>query len=237
MEDDLTLNNENSINVKDHDHKRFDDLPRDNNHPLRRATDRILQQARAFVDSLEIVGDGVILVNSDTTVSFISQAAKLILSKISDHIQITSDNKLLIADKKNQEAALKILQKIREAQQSVSISEVIVIDRTNAINRPLIISLCPLSTAGEEPRLMLIFRDPDIEPAPQWQIFTSHFNLSAQEARLSLALADGLSINEYSEMVHVSPHTTRTHLKSIFTKTSTRRQADLVRLIFTFTRL
>jgi DNA-binding CsgD family transcriptional regulator len=186
---------------------------------------------------LEIIGEGVVLVNSDSTVSFISQAAKIILTKVSNFIQISEENKLSIAGKKNQEILFSILKKIRESQQAVSISEVIIIDRIKEVNRPLILSLYSLSTAGEEPRLMLIFHDPDMEPTPQWQIFTSHFNLSAQEARLSLALADGLSINEYSETFHVSPHTSRTHLKSIFSKTSTRRQADLVRLIFTFTRL
>lgn len=224
------------INTSETDKKqRYDDLTLVEDRPLRRASDRILQQANAFIASLEIIGDGIVLIDSNGKVSFTSQAAKTILYKVSEFIFIQNEY-LYFKDQANQKRLDFFIEKIREHETSVAVSEVLVINRPN-LHRPLIVSLCPLSTTGEEPRLMLIFRDPDMEPTPQWQIFTRHFNLSAQEAKLSLALADGLTLNECSEIFHISLHTTRTHLKSIFAKTETRRQSDLLRLIFTFTRL
>ena len=220
--------------------KRFDDSTNisDYIHPLRRSTDRVLQQAKVFIDSLEVIGEGVILVNSDLSISFISQAAKVILAKVSNQMKISDDDgRFSIVGKKNQDKVENLLKKIRNSTQAISITEIIVIDRGKETKKPLVLSLCPLSISGEEPRLMILFRDPETEPTPQWKIFTDYFRLSAQEAKLSLALADGSSINEYSENFHISQHTARTHLKSIFAKTSTRRQADLIRLIFTFTRL
>lgn len=204
------------------------------NQPLRRSTDRILQQANAFIASLEIVGDGIILLESTAKISFVSQSARVILQKMETAICI-KDNQLLFSDNAHQQILNEFLEKLLVNRQAVSVSEVLVIERPRA-NRPLILSLCSLSK-GDAPRLMLIFRDPDMEPTPQWQVFTRHFNLSAQEARLSLALADGLSLAECSEIFYISLHTARSHLKSIFAKTETRRQSDLLRLIFTFTRL
>lgn len=204
--------------------------------PLRRASDRTMQQASAFVASMEIIGDGVVLVDSNARISFISKSAQIILPKLKDIIEI-NDNQLCFLNASNGQILNAALHKIPVEGEKVSVGEVMVIERPS-IARPLILTLFFVSAAvDEEPRLMLVFRDPDMEPTPQWEIFTRHFNLSAIEAKLSLALADGLSINEYSERFFTSPHTTRSHLKSIFAKTGTRRQSDLLRLIFAFTRL
>jgi DNA-binding CsgD family transcriptional regulator len=220
---------------EDTDLDRRDKNPRES-RPLRRSTDRIMQQASAFVASLEIIGDGVILLDSNAQISLVSKSAHAILAKMTEVIAI-NDNQLRFADQSSQQLLNAALEKVRLQDVAVSVNEVLVVVRPG-LNRPLILSLFFLSTAaGEEPRLMLIFRDPDMEPTPQWQIFARYFSLTPQEARLSLALADGVSINEYSESFCMSPHTARTHLKSIFAKTATRRQSDLLRLIFSFTRL
>ena len=212
---------------------------RSNKPPLRRSSDRILQQASAFVASLEIIGDGIILLDSAARVNYVSQSAQPLLAKLSEFMDI-SDNQLRFADESNQKILNAVLEKIRAQDEPVSVNEVMVIARPG-LTWPLILFLFALPAAdtssSDEPSLMLIFRDPYMEATPQWQIFARHFALSAQEARLCLALADGLSINEYSERFHLSPHTARTHLKSVFDKTATRRQSDLLRLIFAFTRL
>lgn len=204
--------------------------------PLRRAADRTLQQAGAFLASMEIVGDGVILLNKKAEVSFISESAKAIWSKLNGIVE-TRDGRLFFLKESNQQHLSRALLKKRIVDAKLEVADVMVIER-HGFERPLIISMYVLAiNEEEEPRMMLIFRDPDNEPTPQWEIFARHFKLSALEARLSLALADGLTINEYSERFFTSPHTTRTHLKSIFQKTGTRRQGDLLRLIFEFTRL
>jgi DNA-binding CsgD family transcriptional regulator len=82
--------------------------------------------------------------------------------------------------------------------------------------------------------ILLILRDPDRQPAVPWQVFARHFHLTDAELRLCVAWASGLTLREYSEKFHVSPHTARSQLKSIFDKTSTHRQVQLLRLIFAF---
>jgi DNA-binding CsgD family transcriptional regulator len=82
--------------------------------------------------------------------------------------------------------------------------------------------------------LLVILRDPDRQPAVQWQVFAQQFRLTAAELRLCVAWANGLTLSEYSEKFHVSPHTARSQLKSVFDKTNTHRQVQLLRLIFAF---
>ena len=57
------------------------------------------------------------------------------------------------------------------------------------------------------------------------------YNLTPAEARLTLALLEGKGLEWAAEQISLSVNTARTHLKRIFEKTRTHRQAELVRLI------
>lgn len=209
------------------------------NMRLRRSSDRVINQARAFVASLELIGDGVILLDEDGHILFASENAHSILGGYESYIRIAGD-RLQFADSGNERHLKALLAPGGGFSKSSSHCSVMTIERATS-NHPLVLSLFPLPPAAPEeehaPRMMVIFRDPDNIPTPQWQIFARHFQLSATEIRLCLAMAEGLTVAEYSEKYHISLHTARSHLKSVFAKTSTRRQADLLRLIFTFTRL
>jgi DNA-binding CsgD family transcriptional regulator len=57
------------------------------------------------------------------------------------------------------------------------------------------------------------------------------FNLSTAEARLVSALAAGRSTAEFAESSGLSSNTVRNQLASVFAKTGTRRQAELVSMV------
>ncbi|MET3410013.1 MULTISPECIES: helix-turn-helix transcriptional regulator [unclassified Methylobacterium] len=57
------------------------------------------------------------------------------------------------------------------------------------------------------------------------------FDLTPAEARLLQALAGGLRLQSYAESVGVQTSTVRTQLNSIFNKTGTKRQADLLSIV------
>ncbi len=59
------------------------------------------------------------------------------------------------------------------------------------------------------------------------------FGLTPAESRLATALCDGASLNQYAEQQGVSSNTARIQLKSIFSKTNTNRQAELIKLLCT----
>jgi DNA-binding CsgD family transcriptional regulator len=62
----------------------------------------------------------------------------------------------------------------------------------------------------------------------------SIFNLTPAEARLASRLSSGASIEEIAAELSIAYETSRTQLKSIFQKTNTRRQAQLVALLAQF---
>jgi len=65
------------------------------------------------------------------------------------------------------------------------------------------------------------------------ELLQRRFRLTLAEARLALRIAGGETLREAAERSQVSINTVRTHLRRIFDKTDTRRQADLVRLVAT----
>jgi DNA-binding CsgD family transcriptional regulator len=60
-----------------------------------------------------------------------------------------------------------------------------------------------------------------------------HFGLTPAEARLALHLVAGETLRSAEVKLSISYETARTHLKNIFNKTGTSRQAELVIVIVT----
>jgi DNA-binding CsgD family transcriptional regulator len=57
------------------------------------------------------------------------------------------------------------------------------------------------------------------------------FSLTDREARVAALLGDGLSLGEIARNLRMGPGTARNHLKAVFEKTGTKRQAELVALL------
>ncbi|MGZ8409024.1 MAG: helix-turn-helix transcriptional regulator [Hyphomicrobium sp.] len=102
--------------------------------------------------------------------------------------------------------------------------------------RPLSLLISPVrlpaeSTAWDEPAAVLFIGDPehagDIDETRLRQIY----GLTGAEARIAALLARGYRLDEIAAMLEVAYETTRKHLKQIFGKTGTGRQADLVRMV------
>ena len=64
-------------------------------------------------------------------------------------------------------------------------------------------------------------------------LLRSHFGLTPSEARLALHLVAGETLRSAEVKLSISYETARTHLKNIFSKTGTCRQAELVVVLVT----
>jgi DNA-binding CsgD family transcriptional regulator len=97
--------------------------------------------------------------------------------------------------------------------------------------RPLGIDVVPLilGEASGSSRLVAVFiADPDQQHESDERILARFYGLTAAEAALAARLAAGDSLDKAAERRQVGKETARTHLKQIFRKTGTRRQAELV---------
>jgi DNA-binding CsgD family transcriptional regulator len=78
---------------------------------------------------------------------------------------------------------------------------------------------------------LLVLADPLARREPTAAVLQQVFNLTPAEARLASGLAKGLDLQEISELHGVSVGTLRVQLKAVFSKTQTKRQAQLVVLL------
>ncbi|MCW6506777.1 helix-turn-helix transcriptional regulator [Lichenifustis flavocetrariae] len=62
-------------------------------------------------------------------------------------------------------------------------------------------------------------------------VIGSFFGLTPAEARLAYEMAHGDGLGACARRLGITPNTARTHLKHVFEKTGTRRQAELLRLL------
>lgn len=103
----------------------------------------------------------------------------------------------------------------------------------SAAGRGLFLWASPLRslTADTSPCAVLVAVDPEQAATPPKRILRTLFGLTDKESELAQAILNGQTVEEYSRGHYVTPNTVRTHLKSIYRKTQTARQAELVRLL------
>jgi DNA-binding CsgD family transcriptional regulator len=102
---------------------------------------------------------------------------------------------------------------------------------------PYVLAACPLRApaidVAHQARVALFVTDPE-GPAGSAELTLARvYRLTPAETRLAAVLAQGLCLSEAGARFGVSANTVRTQLKSLFAKTGTRRQSDLVRLLLT----
>ena len=87
---------------------------------------------------------------------------------------------------------------------------------------------------GLRPLVMLTLYHPEHQKAVDSQLLTNLFQLSQAESRVALALTEGLTPKEIALKHHVEPGTVRKQIQSIYKKTNTHRQSELVSLLLRF---
>ena len=106
--------------------------------------------------------------------------------------------------------------------------------------QPLSLIVSPLRAEGASrivpggaamPAVLVFANDPDLNAKIPSALLAQLYRLTEREAKLAVLLLEGLDLHEISESMAVSIHTVRTHLRHLFDKTNTRRQAELIRLL------
>jgi DNA-binding CsgD family transcriptional regulator len=101
--------------------------------------------------------------------------------------------------------------------------------------RPILLNLLPIHGEAHSPFLgagiILLLTDLDTIHRPPMSVLSEAFSLSPAEANVASRLGTGSSPQEIADQLQVSRETVRNQIKSIFAKTGTHRQAELVALI------
>lgn len=109
--------------------------------------------------------------------------------------------------------------------------------------RDLMAMIYPLSsvehdsgvTSGPEPApdpsVLILLSDPERRNKLSGELLARFFNFTPTETRIAMALAEGRSTAEIADWLGVSGTTVAFHLRNLFEKTDTHRQAELVSLV------
>jgi DNA-binding CsgD family transcriptional regulator len=76
---------------------------------------------------------------------------------------------------------------------------------------------------------LFIAETPDI--AASVRACRAFYHLTAAEEQFAVTFLGLLNLNDVAVHLHISRNTARTHLHTLFSKTGTHRQADLVRVL------
>jgi DNA-binding CsgD family transcriptional regulator len=214
---------------------------------FRRASDYQAEHFQNIFSSFETFGRHVVLLDSQTRVLYRSKKVDELLE--GDAIPLELEPKFTLLDSHNANQFKAFLKGWAESVSSTVNSSqpdnlrrtkscILLLERSES--SPLLLSCFPMQPSPVDEdglKIMAILCDPGCYSEEQWRAFQDLFSLTAAELRLCLALADGLSLAEYSQKYDVTDNTARSQLKKVFEKTNTRRQGDLMRLIFLLTRL
>ncbi len=186
-----------------------------------RTLDRWQQTSRAVMDRFPVP---VLLVQSDGTTAFLNTAAQALLERsallahVDGRLKGTSaavTEELLAAVQRALEQGSDQLVRLKTGKSSHSVMALITHPHAGSMStRPGVVSVCLVEIGDEE--------------VVSSETLRAYYGLTAAESKLASRLAAGHSLKEVAEATDTSVHTLRCHLKAIFAKTGTSRQAELV---------
>jgi DNA-binding CsgD family transcriptional regulator len=94
----------------------------------------------------------------------------------------------------------------------------------------------PLATrivrmAQDAPFVLLLILDAELWPEPSYEMLSQAFGLTQAETMVAIGIASGRSLAKIAADRGIKIGTVRAHLKTVFSKTHTRGQADLTRVL------
>ncbi|UUM29099.1 helix-turn-helix transcriptional regulator [Acinetobacter colistiniresistens] len=195
----------------------------------------------ALIDKLS---QPIMLLNLAGQVSHSNLAAKHLFSK--SKILEIEDNRLILPEPYQSQLMdnlqhIEYLFKSRQllSEQILDDGCIKIIDQNNEILyifATLLVSEQEMKAFGIRPSVMLTFYHPSHSSTVDAHLLHAAFNLSPAEARVALLLLEGDLPKEIATKHQVHLDTIRKQLQSIYKKTSTSRQAELVKLLLNIPR-
>lgn len=184
--------------------------------------------AEEWAEALEATGRAVLALDSAGRVAVQSPGAEALLG---GRVQL-SDGHLAIAEPAAQRGLSSLVAAAlrHDPARPGPLPPPLIMRR--ASGRFLHIDVWPIAgSAGGRISVLLLLRETEGDAALRGELLRERFGLTRAEARLALAIADGAGLGAAAERLGIQMSTARAHLKSVFLKTGTHRQAELVALL------
>lgn len=185
-------------------------------------------RASGFTDAFQAMGIGALLLDRCGKVVRANQFAKTALGH---DVQIVGERLTISNHAAAREVSLLIAQALNGNQ--FALSPPVKVFRDG--RQPLAVYCRPIGDPEHDVcstiRALILICDLDRPVLPAEEHLAGLFNLTVAEARLALRIAMGQTLQAAATALDIAKETARNQLKSIFEKTGTHRQAELVALL------
>ncbi len=181
-------------------------------------------------NALNMLRQPAILLDFDSNVVGVNAAAVAIFN---NDIRI-KDRRLLIRDLEARAKLRAFTEQLKSPTQHLMPPvDPLIVPRQDRL--PILLRIWPIDVAARWPspevRALLTLNALGPKPGPPAQILAKTFGLTPSEAKLACIIARGAGPEIAALELKISRETARNQLKSIFAKTSTHRQGELVALL------
>lgn len=196
---------------------------------------RVLPEVEVVTEALDSLPLGILLTDAKAGVAFANICAIEIIQN-AQALEVR-DGRLLARDPNKTLALWRIIAEVlaaatpneEAAQGGVAVSR-------PPPSQPVLVTIKQLRSytldpTGTKPLAMILLDDPERDNDAARQDLVRLYGLTPTEAKFTLALLDGCGLDSAARRLSISRNTARTHLKRIFEKTRTHRQAELVALV------
>ena len=226
----LVFGFERSIESGAHDRPALDTLDRFRPHLARAGllSARLsLQQAQNAADTMERLGLPAVAIGGQGQ----AVAVNSLFQRAAPHIAIGAFNLVRIADPRAALLLRESSDRVRTGRQGIASIPV-----PGSVEAPAtVLHVLPIRRGARDMfqnSLLLLVATPVGTPQiPKEGLLAGLFDLSPAEDRLACALVNGMPAQECAAAFSVSIETIRSQIKSIFAKTGTTRQSDLIQLL------
>lgn len=191
---------------------------------------RSTTQSQSLLENIGSMFDclsrGYIVLDSKGRVQSMNRTAKVITG--------SNDGLILVNEQigaRDQRARSRLSRLIQAVLDRTESSGAMTIPRERA--RPLVLQIFALESTGHHgaPGVAILVQDPETRPSIDQCIVAQMYRLTRTETKLALAMVDGMRMDQIASSFGVSQSTVAFHLKNLFRKTGTCRQADLIALL------
>jgi DNA-binding CsgD family transcriptional regulator len=192
--------------------------------------------SRDLAAAIDSADTAIVLLDCLGCCALVNRAAKRILDRREG--LIFAGNRLAATDPHESAGLSELIRKsvASERGKEAAGSETIRISRQHG--KPLHLRIAPFPCerlfAGSQFSAIVFIGNPDRSASLPLEILERSYGLTPAEAKLAMALFEGRRMAEIATTHHVTKETVRSQLKSVFLKTETRRQAELVSLLASF---
>jgi DNA-binding CsgD family transcriptional regulator/PAS domain-containing protein len=198
-----------------------------------RHTTALRERPGNFREVVDRLNHGVVIVTKNMQIVDTNAAASRIIAE-RDGLQVS--NSELVAALPADDRALRGLIHQALVADGVRRGGVMTCQRISG-KRAYVLHLLPIEPATADlnarPLAMVLIVDPTHQPPSIEQILRQLYGLTKAEASVAHLVLYGDGVQAISDRLSLSSATVRTHLRAIFAKTGTHRQAELVRLLST----